>query len=52
MLKVDENKKYQEDMKRSVYDKLKFSNLVAERDVKQTMKPSEILVKAKFGLAL
>ncbi|CDW87980.1 UNKNOWN [Stylonychia lemnae] len=52
MHKIDEVKRQAEEHNKKVIEKLKFNNLIAERNLLQDLNPREILVKAKLNLTL
>lgn len=52
MFKIDQSRREAEELKKNVLEKMKFSNLLAERDIMSNFKPKEILVKAKLNLTL
>jgi hypothetical protein len=52
MHKIDEIKRQAEDHNKKVIEKLKFSNLIAERSLMHELNPREILVRAKLNLTL
>eukprot|EP00347_Sterkiella_histriomuscorum_P017338 403349768 len=52
MQRIDDTRRQADEIKKSVIDKLKFSNLLAERDVLTNIKPKEVLIRAKLNLTL